>query len=256
MEEFRRRVFEFYEEHGRDLPWRDTHEPYKILVSEVMLQQTQVSRVVPKYEEWIERWPTNQALAETALDDIMPVWQGLGYNNRAKRLRNAAAQVEAEHEGDYPRDIERLQELPGVGPYTASALLIFAFNEDVAAVDTNIRRVLIHEFDLDEDVGMDTLYSIAHRLVPTGRSREWHNALMDYGALEATSAETGVASRGSQSPFEGSTRYYRGKVVRRVTEEGPVDVDALDIEDTEEVLESLQEDGLIVVEDGRVSLAE
>ncbi|MDY6777297.1 MAG: Fe-S cluster assembly protein HesB [Candidatus Nanohaloarchaea archaeon] len=248
IQDFRNRVFTFYHENGRDLPWRDTTDPYSILVSEVMLQQTQVSRVIPKYEEWIDRWPTAEDLAAANLQNVLSLWKGLGYNNRAKRLRNAAQMIVEEYDGKVPRDVEELQELPGVGPYTANAIRIFADNADRATVDANIRRVLIHEFDLDEDISDDELYDVAEQVLPEGRSREWHNALMDYGAMEKTSRETGISPKTTQSSFEGSRRYYRGRILDALLEEPRKKEwleQEIDTDEVEDILQDLQDEGMI-----------
>jgi A/G-specific adenine glycosylase len=224
-----------------------------------MLQQTQVSRVVPKYELWIDAWPDTAALAAASLQDVLARWSGLGYNNRAKRLRNAAQQIEDDFDGVFPTTIDALEQLPGVGPYTARAVKIFAFNDDVVTVDTNIRRILIHEFGLDEDVSDDELYALAEELLPEGRSREWHNALMDYGALEATSHATGIGAASTQSSFEGSRRQFRGKIVRALTD-GPVAVDdldeAIDSGEVDSILADLEEEGMVVRADGMVRFAD
>lgn len=260
VQAFRDRVLGFYDQHGRELPWRTTEDRYRVLVSEVMLQQTQVSRVVPKYEDWIDRWPTPADLAAADFEDVLGLWKGLGYNNRPKRLQRSAQIVVEEHDGKVPGTLEELKELPGVGPYTARAVLIFADNADIVTVDTNIRRVLIDAFDLDEDVSDDRLYEIAERVHPDGDSRRWHNALMDYGAMEKTSAATGISSRGSQSSFEGSDRYYRGQVLDLLLD-GPMTQEALeadlDREDgLDEILEALAADDMVEADGDRYRLTQ
>jgi A/G-specific adenine glycosylase len=248
METVQDKILTFYEQNGRDLPWRNTTDSYRILVSEIMLQQTQVTRVVPKYEEWMDRWPTPEDLAEAPLQDVLGLWKGLGYNNRAKRLRNSAQKIVDEYDGQVPQDIDELQELPGVGPYTARAVRIFADNADIVTVDANIRRVLIHEFDLDEDISDDELYNIAEQLLPKGHSREWHNALMDYGAMEKTSRETGISPKTTQSSFEGSRRYYRGKILNALLDE-PRDVawirEEFDTDEVNDILADLKDEGMV-----------
>ena len=229
----------WFARHGRDLPWRRTRDPYAILVSEVMLQQTQVSRVVPRYLEWLERWPTVEALAAASAADVIRAWQGLGYNRRGINLHRAARLV-AEH--GWPDD---LTELPGVGPYTAAALRNQAFGEDVLPVDTNVRRVL-------ERTG--------ERFSPAATQ-----ALFDLGATVCLAriprcaacplAET-CPSRGSrfdplrkQGPFEGSSRQRRARTLRLVAlaEQPASELDA-------EAVESLRADGLVEVAAGRVQL--
>ncbi len=212
-------ILTWYRATRRDLPWRRTTDPYAILVSEVMLQQTQVARVQPRYERWLHRWPTTQALADATAEDVLTEWVGLGYNSRALRLREAAAIV-AEH--GWPTDTAGLQRLPGVGPYTAAAVASFAFGEPVAAVDTNVRRVA-------DRLGHGT----PGELLPHAHAAEWNQALMELGALvcgarrascEICPAGRWCASRGSvQVPpraaggsrerFEDSNRWVRGRIV-------------------------------------------
>jgi A/G-specific adenine glycosylase len=158
----------WYGEHARDLPWRRTRDPYAILVSEVMLQQTQVARVLERWEPWLGRWPTPAALAAAPAADVLRAWSGLGYNRRALNLQNAARRVV--ELGAFPRDIEGLERLPGIGPYTARAIACFAFDAQVTALDTNVRRVL------ERSLGTTDVAP------PPGRAWEWNQALFDLGA--------------------------------------------------------------------------
>jgi A/G-specific adenine glycosylase len=250
---FRRRILRWYERQGRDLPWRRTTDPYAILVSEVMLQQTQVARVIPFWEAFIRAFPTPGALARTALPDVLSAWKGLGYNTRARRLRDAAAAIVSDHAGAFPDDPAALQALPGIGRYTASAVLVFAFNRELPLVETNIRRVLITEGFAAETATPKELESVAARLIPPGRSRDWHNALMDYGATVATARATGVAPVSRQAPFHHSRRWYRGKVLGLLLSRGgeaPVAELASDLSVTPEylvaeILPGLAADGLV-----------
>jgi A/G-specific adenine glycosylase len=229
----------WFGENGRDLPWRRTTDPYAILVSEVMAQQTQVERVVPRYERWLERWPTVAALAAASAADVIREWQGLGYNRRAVNLHRAAQHVAAH---SWPDD---LTELPGVGRYTADAVACFAFGRDVLPVDVNVRRV-------QERTG-HTFSAAAGQ------------ALMDLGATicvarvprcEACPLAGGCPSRGSryeplrkQGPFEGSFRKRRAETLRLVADlERPL------AELDPQAVESLARDGLVLVADGTVSL--
>ena len=229
----------WFRDHGRDLPWRRTRDPYAILVSEVMLQQTQVERVVPRYLAWLERWPTVEALADAALGEVIREWQGLGYNRRAVNLHRAAGRIAVE---GWPDD---LTELPGVGRYTADAVAAFALGEPVLPADTNVRRVQ----DRTEHV------------FGPGCGQ----ALMDLGATIclARVPRCGVCplagrcpSRGrryeplrKQSRFEGSFRQRRARALRAVAERAR-DLAELD----REVVEALARDGLVAVGGGRVSL--
>ena len=186
-----------------------------------MLQQTQVSRVLPKYEEFLSRFPTLETLAASPFADVLALWQGLGHNARAVRLQRCAqattATVAPGH-ARLPADLAGLRRLPGVGPYTARAVLIFACNAHLAAVDANVRRVLTHELGLPHDLPARSLQAVADAALPPGRSRDWHNALMDYGALVLTSRATGIAPSTRQGPFQGSRRMYRARVVRLLLE--------------------------------------
>ena len=174
---FQAYIFAWWKTHRRDLPWRHTHDPYKILVSEVMLQQTQVSRVLPKYREFIQAYPTVKDLARASNSDVLKIWKGMGYNRRALYLKKAA------EIGEFPKSEGELVKLPGLGTYTARAILVFAYRKNVAMVDTNIRQIITHFFFHDAPQKDKIIQNIADQLVPKGKSWEWHQALMDYGAL-------------------------------------------------------------------------
>ncbi len=218
-----RRLLDWYAEHRRDLPWRRTVDPYRILVSEVMLQQTQVSRVIPKYDEFVAAFPDLETLAAAPLGDVLRRWRGLGYNTRARRLRDCAlAAVGAAGEpAALPRTLHGLLALPGIGPYTARAVLIFAHNDDLAAVDANVRRVLTVELGLPAGLGAAALQKVADAALPWGRSRDWHNALMDYGSSVLTARTSGIAPRTRQSRFVGSRRWYRSRMLQTCLSHGP-----------------------------------
>jgi A/G-specific adenine glycosylase len=262
--ELQARILAWYTANARDLPWRRTTDPYAILVSEVMLQQTQVARVIPKYAAFLAVYPRLEDLAPAPLDDVLRLWKGLGYNNRARRLRDCAAAVVADAGGrpaELPRSLPRLQSLPGVGPYTARAVLAFAYNADVAAVDANVRRVLAHELDLPGDLSQRDLQTVAETVLPRGRSRDWHNALMDYGALVLTARATGIAPRTRQGAFEGSRRWYRSRLLQALLERGPQRLDELAVllDVTPEVAAQLTgllaADGLVRRDGDRVEVA-
>jgi A/G-specific adenine glycosylase len=214
LQRFQQRVITFYKEQGRVLPWRQTIDPYKILVSEVMLQQTQVSRVIPFYEKWIETWPTVQSLANASRPEVLRAWMGLGYNRRAMNLHRAAGIIQGRFAGDVLEAMRHFDEVPGVGRYTAQAVRIFASNENIVTVDTNIRRIFLVEFALPSDTKERVLWDLAARCLPKERSRDWHNALMDYGALHETARRTKISPLTRQSRFEGSTRQLRARVLR------------------------------------------
>ena len=211
---FQEKVLNFYREQGRDLPWRRTTDPYCILVSEIMLQQTQVDRVIPYYLRWIEKWPTAADLARTDRVLVLEQWMGLGYNMRALHLHQSAQKIVSTYGGNVLFALKYHKTLPGVGPYTARAVEIFSKNSDLVTVDTNIRRILIHEFGLPDKTPDAQLWALAEKCLPSGRSREWHNALMDYGAMLLTSRKTGIKPKTRQSRFEGSNRQIRARVLR------------------------------------------
>jgi A/G-specific adenine glycosylase len=175
--------------HARDLPWRRTRDPYRILVAEVMLQQTQVDRVIPKYHAFLEAFPTLEALAAAPTAAVIRLWAGLGYNRRAVNLQRTAQTVLAEHGGVFPATMPALLRLPGIGPYTAGAIACFAFEQDVAFMDTNIKRVLRRACsDPAVDPTDAALLTIGAALVPPGQGWAWNQAIMELGALICTSA--------------------------------------------------------------------
>ncbi|QCW02380.1 A/G-specific adenine glycosylase [Natrinema pallidum] len=243
----REALIEWYEADHRDFPWRRTDDPYEILVSEVMSQQTQLGRVVPAWEAFLEHWPTTADLADADRAAVVGFWtdHSLGYNNRAKYLHEAAQQVEDEYGGDFPETPAELQELMGVGPYTANAVASFAFNDGDAVVDTNVKRVLYRTFDVPDDDA--TFEDAANDLMPEGRSRVWNNAIMELGgvACEQTPRcdEAGCPWREwchayqtgdftapdvpTQPSFEGSRRQFRGRVIGTLREYNELELDAL-----------------------------
>ena len=229
----------WFEEHGRDLPWRHTSDPYAILVSEVMLQQTQVERVVPRWRAWLARWPTVEALASAPTAEVVREWQGLGYNRRAVNLQRSA-QIVAE--SGWP---ERLDSLPGVGPYTAAALRNFAWGEPVLPVDTNVRRIL-------ERTGHDFAPYLAQALfdlgatICLGRVPRCGRCPL---AAECPSRGRRYEPVRRQSPFAGSFRERRAQLLRSAAQQ-PVELAAAD----RDAAESLERDGLVVLTGGVMSL--
>jgi A/G-specific adenine glycosylase len=183
---FRRRLLRWYGRHARTLPWRGGRDPYAVLVSEIMLQQTQVTRVADYYVRFLARYPTVDALASASADAVRESWDGLGYYARARNLHAAARQVAREHGGVFPRGVEGLRRLPGVGRYTAAAVASIAYGADVGTVDTNIARVLHRVFRLRGARGSSAhtkrVWRRAESLVPRGRAGDWNQALMDLGA--------------------------------------------------------------------------
>ncbi|MHA2171787.1 MAG: Fe-S cluster assembly protein HesB [Candidatus Kariarchaeaceae archaeon] len=196
----------------REFPWRIIASPYEVLVSEFMLQQTQAKRVIPKFQEFLHKFPSLESLSLASNKEVLEVWSGLGYNRRAIWLRNAA-QIIFQLDG-FPTDPKDLIGIKGIGKYTAYAIPIFAFNLDYATVDTNIRRILIYEGFADETTKEKELFDIAKALLPRGKSRDYHSALMDYGSLELTSRNTSIKSKNNPQPFRGSFREVRGQIIK------------------------------------------
>jgi A/G-specific adenine glycosylase len=223
---FRKKVYDHYRTQGRDLPWRKTRKPYHILVSEIMLQQTQVDRVLEKYKEFIAAFQDFPSLAKAPLRKLLAVWQGMGYNRRPLALRALAQKVVNEHHGKLPCDPEQLLTLPGIGKYTAGAVLAFAFNKPVVFMDTNIRRVFIHEFfHKQENISDNDILPLVQQTLDASDSRKWYNALMDYGVM--LKKEHGNPNRRSahytrQSPFENSNRQVRGMILKTLVKEAPL----------------------------------
>ena len=184
---FRGSLLCWYRRHGRDLPWRRTRDPYAILVSEFMLQQTQVATVIPYYHAWLRQFPDFAALNGASENDILRAWQGLGYYARARNLHATARAVMDRHCGRFPRSVEQMQQLPGIGKYTAHAIASFAFNQSVPIVEANTARVLARLFDfrrsIESPAGRETLWECATSLVPKSNARTYNSALVDLGAL-------------------------------------------------------------------------
>ncbi len=237
---FQTRLLAWYQRYQRPLPWRTTQDPYAILVSEVMLQQTQVDRVAPKYLEFLARFPTLEALARASPAEVIRAWRPLGYNLRAVRLHQVAVEVVQHHQGVLPRDPKALRLLKGIGPYTAAAVACFAFGQDLPVMDTNVRRVLGRLVHGVAPVTERDLQATAREVLPTGQSAAWNQALMDLGATlcisqrprcplcpvngdckaaplflrgEKRVAEAPEPYRATPLPFKGSRRYYRGRIV-------------------------------------------
>jgi A/G-specific adenine glycosylase len=188
---FQLRLLRWYAEHGRDLPWRNTSDPYHILVSEVMLQQTQVDRVIPKYHEFLEKYPSFRKLASASPKDVRQTWYPLGYNIRPYRLHSIAKETVARYDGSLPRDPEELLSFKGIGRYTAGAIRSFAFNEDAAILDTNVSRVLHRIFIATGDPKSQKarLWELSEALIPPGKGYDFNQALMDFGALQCTARD-------------------------------------------------------------------
>lgn len=214
---FRNTILGWYAKNKRDLPWRNTSDPYKILVSEIMLQQTQIARVILKYYEFLREFPDVQTLAKAKDRKLLKVWAGLGYWRRAKFLKEIARQITKEYNGKFPENPVILDAFPGIGEYTARALACFAFGHPDVFLDTNIRRVYLHFFFQGrKDVQDWEILEVAQKALPKKNPREWHYALFDYGALVLKDKTINRRSRAyhKQGKFEGSFRSFRTKAMR------------------------------------------
>jgi A/G-specific adenine glycosylase len=217
-EKFQKIVLDHYQEHGRDLTWRKTADPYRILVSEIMLQQTQVDRVTIKYPAFIETFPDFATLAAAPLSEVLAVWQGMGYNRRVISLQKCAQRVVTEFDGILPADVDILTTFPGIGRATASSICAFGFNMPVIFIETNIRRVFIHFFFSDAATVNDAeILPIVVETLFRQDPRTWYNALMDLGtSLKKTVPNPNRRSKHytKQSAFEGSDREIRGWILK------------------------------------------
>lgn len=252
---FQQQILSWYDTFKRDLPWRGDPDPYHILVSEVMLQQTGVARVIPKYLAFLDRFPTLESLASASTGDVLRQWQGLGYNRRAINLKRAAVASVTGFGGRLPGTVEELERLPGIGKYTARAVASFALNMQVPVVDTNVRRVL-SDFAGRELSERET-WDLAQRVLPEGRAADWNQALMDYGAL-VRRARPRRTTRTSE-PFASSNRFWRGRIVDALRERGRLGVDGLlealpypnrDEERVRGLVHTLHEEGMVVYDSG------
>lgn len=246
---FKVAVWSHYRSQGRhDLPWRRTRDPYRILVSELMLQQTQVQRVVEKYGEFLRLFPTVHVLAQARLSEVLRVWSGLGYNRRAKYLHDAARSIDADYAGSV-KDATASKKLPGVGPYTRAAVRVFAWNEPHTLIETNVRAAYIYHFFPTEDAVYDKdLVPFIEAAASGEDPREWHWALMDYGSyIKKLHKNPARKSRSyvRQSKFEGSLRQVRGAILRAIHEGRSLRELPYKHATQKSALASLQKDGLI-----------
>lgn len=288
---FQKNILDWYELHKRELPWRTTREPYRILVSEVMSQQTQLSRVVPKYEAWMKRFPTIYDLAQASVSDVLQYWSGLGYNRRALNLKKAAEKIVHEFNGIFPQTEKELISLPGIGKYTARAVLCFAFDQQVAVVDTNVRKVImtqfanelrgknyelrakeankdsnslliIHDLTAKIEISDKEIEEFASVLLPKKRAYDWNQALMDYAASVLKKEKIPIPKK---SKFIGSHRYYRGQILKALLKDKKIAIDDLGLiikkdytsaekEWLQKLLNELVDEGFIFVENDILAL--
>ncbi len=261
---FQRIVRHFFKRSGRSFPWRETRDPYEILVSEVMLQQTQTERVVQKYAEFLERFPTCKELAQASVGEVVAVWQGLGYYRRALNLHRAAQKVVGEFASRFPNDIETLRTLPGLGPYTAAAVAVFAFGRAAPMIETNIRALYLYcFFPKRRSVTDKEILELVEATIDRKDPRRWFYALMDLG-VELKRHRKRINHRSKhhtkQSKFEGSHRQVRAAVLRVITEKKRAKQPAIqkllqyDSSRIEKALGELEREGFVTCDKGTFTL--
>ncbi len=262
---FRKLIYQHYHEHQRPMPWRRTKNPYRILLSEVMLQQTQVERVLVKYREFLDAFPDLLSLAKAPLAEVLRVWQGMGYNRRAISLKKLAELIVHEYQGKLSMDPEELVRLPGIGKYSASAIYTFATNKPTCFIETNIRRVYIHFFFGDrEGIRDDEIMPLVEKTMDSKNPREWYYALMDYGVKlkkEVANPNRRSAHYARQSKFEGSNRQVRGVILKALLTTPGMTKASLKKElsrvpdNLDQILEGLVMEGFLKKTRGRLSIA-
>ncbi len=261
--EFQEIVWQNGRELYRDMPWRQDTRPYYVLVSEIMLQQTQVDRVVPKFEAFVKEFPDVQSLADASLSDVLRLWSGLGYNRRAKFLYEAARKIMSDYNGEFPETYEGLVSLPGVGVNTAGAILAYSFNKPSIFIETNVRTVYFHHyFEEDAQVTDRELKRVVEETIDKETPREWYWAIMDYGTYLKRQG-VGRINKSShykkQSALKGSVREVRGQILKELSLQDR-DLKALKEslvadERFDGALAGLRKDGLIDETDGTLHLA-
>lgn len=287
IKEFQQKIFSWYKVHKQDFPWRKTRDPYQILVSEVMLQQTQVSRVIPKFEAWLQRFPTVADLAKAPVSEVLAYWSGLGYNRRALFLKKTAVEITEKYGGKFPQDEKTLKSLPGIGEYTARAVLCFAFDKQITVVDTNVRKVILTQFinyrhceERSNPVGLSLsdgdchapsslamtskeIKHIADLLLPSGKAYDWNQALMDYSRVMLAKEKIPVPK---QSKFLGSRRYYRGQILKLLLQKKKISINEIgpmikkdfmdsDNELINKILIELEAEGFVVYKNGNIEIS-
>lgn len=260
---FQAKILAWYDTHQRDLPWRKTRDPYTILVSEVMSQQTQIERVIPKYEAFMQAFPTVEDLARAKAAEVLRLWSGLGYNRRALNLQRAAQQIIDEYDGTFPTSPEELEKLPGVGKYTSRAVACFAFNQQIAVVDTNIRKVIAVAFNKGILPNEREIEATAQQILPEGKAYIWNQALMDYAAQVLKEHKIPIPK---QSHFFTSNRYYRGQILKQLLQKQEMEIDDLSYffqekgrgiekEKLERIVRDLEKEGFLQQKKARLMLS-
>lgn len=255
---FKETVWNYYYQNSRPMPWRDAPSSYWVFISEIMLQQTQVPRVLEKFPPFVETFPDFQSLASASLKDVLQMWQGLGYNRRAKFLHQSAIRIMEDFGGKLPEIPEKLETLPGIGPATARSMCAFAFNKAFPFIETNIRSVYIHHFfNTRGDITDKELLPLIEKTLDHENPREWYYALMDYGVMlkkQYPNPSRRSAHHAKQSKFENSNRQVRGRILKTLTEHPRMSLTEL-IQKTEFPkdrvvynLKSLEDEGFVAAE--------
>lgn len=253
----------FYLKNKRQLPWREQIDPYHVVITELMLQQTQVPRVQIKFPEFISAFPNFKSLAQASMTDVLRVWQGMGYNRRAKYLREIATIITEKYKGVVPQDPDLLDEMPGIGYATARSIIVYTYNKPELFIETNVRRVFIHHFFQDKkDIADSEIMSILEKALDKNNPREWYYAVMDYGTwLGKNVINPNRKSKhyAKQSKFEGSKRQIRGGLLRELVK-GEKDRKELAVllgfqkEKVYDVLRELEREGFVAEKKGRYSI--
>lgn len=276
IQQFQKIVFDYFTTSGRThLPWREKINPYKVWVSEVMLQQTQVDRVIPFFNNWMKHFPDIHTLANASQIDVLKYWKGLGYNSRALRMKKSTEEIVQKYNGIFPKEKSEIEKLPGIGPYTAGAIVAFAYNQSTVIIETNIRRVFIHHFFHDqENISDDAILELVEKTLPEKDFRMWYWALMDYGShlgrtlnIAGKKYNPNVQSKhyNKQSKFIGSDRQIRGRILEILLQEKNNEITLIklqkgiielttDHERTQRILDQLVLENFITIQNKKIQL--
>ena len=276
IQQFQKIILNYFTISGRThLPWREKINPYKVWVSEIMLQQTQVDRVIPFFNNWIKHFPNLQTLANASQVDILRHWKGLGYNSRALRMKKSAEEIVQKYNGIFPKGKSKIEKLSGIGPYTAGAIIAFAYDQPVVIIETNIRRVFIYHFFQDqESISDEAILDLVEKTLPEKDLRIWYWALMDYGSflgktlnVKGKKYNPNVQSKhyNKQLKFIGSDRQIRGKILEILLQEKNNEITlvklqkkvtelTMDNERIQKILNRLALEGFIVIQNKKIQL--
>ena len=266
IELFKKLIYDYYRNHKRKFPFRENITPYNVLISEIMLQQTQTGRVSDKFLKFITKFPDFLSLSSASLEEVLIEWKGLGYNRRAIALKKIAETIIKDFNGELPDSLETLKSFPQIGHNTASSILTFAFNKPMAFIETNIRRVYIYFFFPNKSkVNDKDIMTIVKKTIDNNNPREWYYALMDYGVmLKKVHPELNKKSTHyrKQSPFKGSTRQIRGELLKLLIKEGKMEITQIqeqskikDMKRLKKILDQLKKEGFIKIKEDTVKFA-